>query len=207
MTQRLVYLTSDRWQSICRYFWGRSWRSPPSSLCRRAAAVLHQTRSICSQTQLACSACLPRSRPFSKRAASARKKKDSNPREKGVVTCFCLVWLLYNGLKDEDDGNEVDLKCRCRSFRDTEAGSRCCMAGGRGVLQPITREKSDVMRADEFQHQDQVLGSRMRAPAEEGCFPTQYRQTLRLWGCRTKINWLTLFVTITFLNVCIFRCY
>lgn len=119
VTQRLVYLTSGRWQSICRYFWARSWRSPPSSPCRRAAAALHQTRSICSQTQSACSACLPRSRPSSKQVASARTRERAQPREQ--------LGIVIRGTDDEDggdgDGGGDVLKRRCRSLRDDGARS------------------------------------------------------------------------------------
>lgn len=85
-----VYLTWGRWQSRCRYFWGRSWRSPPSSLCRRAAAALHQTRNICSQTRSVCSACLPRSRPSSIRAASSRRTRRAALRRQFVRLFVCI---------------------------------------------------------------------------------------------------------------------
>lgn len=67
-----VYLTWGTSQSKCRYFSRRNRRFLPSSLCKRAAVALHQTRSTCSQTRSVCSACLPRSPPSSTRAASAR---------------------------------------------------------------------------------------------------------------------------------------
>lgn len=154
VTQRRVYLTLGRWQSICRYFSGRSWRSPPSSLCRRAAAALHQTRSICSQTQSACSACLPRSRPSSKRAASARTTKRAHPREQFFVFCFFLI-------KDEGDGDEGDLICP--SLRDAEARRR------RTSWPAANRagEKWCNARARVPASGPPSPGPRMRAPAEE----------------------------------------
>ena len=156
VTQSRVYLTSGRWQSICRYFWGRSWRSPPSSLCRRAAAALHQTRSICSQTQSACSACLPRSRPSSKRAASARERKRAQLREQGLNVS------VIRGDEEDDDGDDevAGLKRRWRWLQDAEAGGGCCTAGGGAGLQPITPERGDVMRVPDCQHQDHFCWGR-----------------------------------------------
>ncbi len=77
---------------------------------------------------------------------SRQRKRKKTPTRTG---CF-------SGIKDEDDdgGDEVDLKRRCRSLGMLRLSGGCCTAGGRVDLQPITWERSDVMRAHESQHQD-----------------------------------------------------
>lgn len=140
---RLSYLTLGRWQSICRYFWGRSWRSPPSSLCRRAAAALHQTRSIYSRTQLACSAYLPRSRPSSKGAAKKRahtharntfiqpeQQQQQKKRRQMTRLMMRLTWNvarvgMARALNDAQRG-------RTSWARANHAGEKWCNARARG---------------------------------------------------------------------------